>query len=120
MHSYTTASRVAKERNLACMFCERLPKQIFTCSSMGSESNTQQESRGTSSHTTQCHDKYKYKNWTLFFTSPIRRTEIVDNVYIVEVGLGGLPFPSFVNTDIDCHRAPHLDYKGSARFKGGG
>ena len=51
------------------------------------------------------------KNWTLFFTSPIRRTEIVDNVYIVEVGLGGLPFPSFVNTDIDCHRAPHLDYE---------
>ena len=45
------------------------------------------------SHTTQCHDKYKYKNWTLFFTSPIRRTEIVDNVYIVEVGLGGVTIP---------------------------
>ena len=24
-----------------------------------------------------------------------------------------------MNTDIDCHRAPHLDYKGSAGFKGG-
>ena len=93
MHSYTTASRVAKERKLACMFCVRLPKQIFTCSSMGSESNTQQESRGTPSHTTQCHGEYRYENWTLFFTSPIRRTEIVDNVYIVEVGLGGVTIP---------------------------
>ena len=60
---------------------------------MGSESNTLQESRGTSSHTTQCHDKYKCINWTLFFTSPIRRTEIVDNVYIVEVGLGWVTIP---------------------------
>ena len=41
--------------------------------------------------------------------------------YIVEValGVGGLPFPGFVNIGIDCHRAPHLDYKGSAGFKGG-
>ena len=30
----------------------------------------------------------------------------------------GVPFPSFVNVDIDCHGAPHLDYKGSAGFKG--
>ena len=137
MHSYTTASRVAQERKLACMFCVRLPKQIFT-SSMGSESNTQQESRGTSSHTTQCHDKHRYKNWTLFFSSPVRRTEIVDNdlsiftrcsayicnnmethtsSYIVEVGLGG---GYHSRADIDCHRAPHLDYKGSAGVRGGG
>ena len=105
---------------------------------MGSESNTQQESRGTSSHTTQCHDKHRYKNWTLFFSSPVRRTEIVDNdlsiftrcsayicnnmethtsSYIVEVGLGG---GYHSRADIDCHRAPHLDYKGSAGVRGGG
>ena len=31
----------------------------------------------------------------------------------------GYQFPSFANTDIDCQGAPHLDYKGSAGFKGG-
>ena len=30
----------------------------------------------------------------------------------------GLPFPRFVNTDIDCQEVTHLDYKGSAGLRG--
>ena len=61
------------------MICLRLPKQIFTCSSMGVESNTQSggERRHVIAYNINVTRLIDRKNWTLLLATSGRRIEIV-------------------------------------------
>ena len=61
------------------MICLRLPKQIFTCSSMGVESNTQSggERRHVIAYNINITRLIDRKNWALLLATSGRRIEIV-------------------------------------------